>query len=421
MTNVADPQVLVVGAGPAGLAAALAMGERGVRGIAVIERDDAPGGLPRFCRHPGFGWEYARRIFSGPGFVRHLLERLKPFDVPIHCGVTMLSLQDGPSVTLTGPSAGYRTMRPRAVIVAAGIREASRGNRVIVGARPELGVLTTGQLQQSVARGLRFPDRMRRLVVVGTEHVAFSVVWTAREAGMKVTTMLGMEERVMSFAPAGWLARLAGIDIRLGCTSLEIEGDARCVTGLVVSTPRGYTRITCDGVIFTGSWIPEVAAFAGGGPEIDPLTGGLLIDQAMRTSIPGVFAAGNVLHPVESSGWAALEGRRAGHLVAEYLAGSISARQGSTRIETGPGLRYAVPQRWDETLPPLQDAPKLRPAVRSSSDVARGRVTLRAAGNLLWQGRSKQILRSRRLTLDLAALAGGTGQGDLMVDVEVSR
>ena len=399
-----DPEIVIVGAGPAGLAAALAMAERGVKNIAIIDRDDAPGGLPRFCGHPGFGWEYARRPLTGPGFVRYLLQRLAPFNIPIHLGTTMLSLAPGPTVTLTGPKIGYREISPRAVLIATGIREANRGNRVIVGPRPEYGVLTTGQLQQTVSRKARFPDWMKRVAVIGTEHVAFSAIWTAREAGLKVTTLLGPEDRVLSFPAVGWLAKLFGTDIRLGCADFEIEGNSQRLSAIVANTASGKIRVPCDGVIFTGGWIPEIASFGPSGPLVDRRTGGPVIDQAMRTSIPGIFAAGNVLHPVESSGWAALEGRRTGILVAMFLSGEISAEQGGCTIDLGSGLDYLVPQRWDPSLPGQANVPALRVSLRTSGDFPRARVSLRSDREILWQGAPSRLQRKRRIKLDLSAL-----------------
>jgi NADPH-dependent 2,4-dienoyl-CoA reductase/sulfur reductase-like enzyme len=404
MTADFNPEILIIGAGPAGLAAALAMAERGVRDIVIIDRDDAPGGLPRFCRHPGFGWEYARRPLSGPGFVRYLLHRLERFSIPIYLGTTMLSLAPGPTVTLTGPKTGYRKGAPKVVLIATGIREANRGNRVIVGPRPEFGVLTTGQLQQAVARGARFPDWMRRVAVVGTEHVAFSAIWTAHEAGLKVTTLLGPEDRIQSFAIAGWAARLFGIGVRVGCSDFRIEGDGQRLSAIIAKTASGRIVVPCDGVVFTGNWIPEIAAFGAEGPLIDSRTRGPVIDQAMRTSISGIFAAGNVLHPVESSGWAALEGQRAGALVAKYLEGKISAQQGMNEIKVGSGLEYIVPQRWDHALACEADIPGLRPTLRSSADFTRARLLLEADHSVLWRGKAKQQMRKRRLGLDLSAL-----------------
>src|SRR5919108_6061401 len=167
-----DPRVLIVGAGPAGLAAAHALSRRGIDNILIIDRDDEPGGLPRFCDHPGFGLEYARWLCTGPGFVKRLLRDLDGADVRIACRTTLLSLRDGPEAEIVGPTLGLRQLRPQAVILATGIREASRGNLAVPGGRAECGLLTTGQLQQMVARKVALPKHIKSIVIHGTEHVA---------------------------------------------------------------------------------------------------------------------------------------------------------------------------------------------------------------------------------------------------------
>ena len=295
----ADPRVLIVGAGPAGLAAAHALARQGIDGILVIDRDDEPGGLPRYCHHPGFGLEYARWPYTGPGFAKRLLSDLKGTDVRIECRTTLLSLRDGPEAELVGPAFGLRRMRPQAVIIATGIRESNRGNLAVPGGRAEAGILTTGQLQQIVARKVALPKHMKSIIVVGTEHVAFSAIWTARQAGLRVTTMIGDEDRIMSFAPLGALARVCGTAVLTGSSVREIETKGGAVVAAIVDTPQGTRRLATDGILFTANWIPETAALAGGPVALDARTAGPRIDQAMRTSGRGIFAAGNVLHGVE--------------------------------------------------------------------------------------------------------------------------
>lgn len=179
---IGNPRVLIVGAGPAGLAAAAELTRSGISDVLVIDRDDSPGGLPRFCHHPGFGLEYARWPYSGPAFARKMLGQLQGTPVRISMGTTLLSLENGPVCEVMGPEFGYARLEPQVVIVATGIREANRGNRVVPGVRPPQGILTTGLLQQLVHRNVRLPSSLRRLVVVGTEHVSFSAILTARHA-----------------------------------------------------------------------------------------------------------------------------------------------------------------------------------------------------------------------------------------------
>src|SRR5688572_5842002 len=195
-----DPDVLIVGAGPAGLAAAAALSAQGVENTLVIDRDEAPGGLPRFCPHPGFGLEYCRWPHTGPGFVARLLKDLRGRPVRIECATTLISLREGPHVEIVGPRFGLCVLRPRAVLLATGIRESNRGNLLIPGGRTEFGVMTTGQLQRIAACSGGLPDHLRALVVVGTDHVAFSALLTARHLGLSVRALVGEEDRVTSYA-----------------------------------------------------------------------------------------------------------------------------------------------------------------------------------------------------------------------------
>ena len=396
MEQIVDPRVLIVGAGPAGLAAAHALSKQGIGNIFVIDRDDEPGGLPRFCHHPGFGLEYARWPYTGPGFARRLLRDLHGADVRILSRTTLLSLRDGPEVEIVGPTTGLRRIRPEAVILATGIRESNRGNLAVPGGRAESGILTTGQLQQIVARKVALPARLKSVIVVGTEHVAFSAIWTARKAGLRVTAMIGAEDRIMSFAPFGTLGILLGTQVLTQSRLREIETKDGAVTGALVETPHGTQRLAADGIVFTANWIPETAALAGSPVALDPATRGPRIDQAMRTSGRGVFAAGNVLHGVESSGWCANEGRHAGDMVARYLRGEIGGDQAGAAIALSSHLDFIVPQLWDGAEgPPFN--------LRMKADVDGGTLALTAGDTILWSGNRRRLLRKRRISFRVNA------------------
>lgn len=314
-----DPEVLIVGAGPAGLAAAIELARRNVRDVLIIDRDDAPGGLPRFCAHPGFGIGYLAVPRSGPAFAAKLQRRVEEARIRILCNTTLIALDEGPVATIIGPEIGFQTLRPRAVLVATGVREANRGNRRVPGERPTKGVLTTGLLQQMVAREVRFPASMKSLVVVGTEHVSFSAILTARRAGLEVRTMIDDRKRVSSFTVASLLARLNGIDIRLETKLVSILADGDQVSGIVVDRCGTKQEIACDGVVFTAGWIPEVGALQAGPVPIEGATGGIEVDSTGQTSLTGIFAAGNVRYPLKASGSCARQGRRTGVVIADYL------------------------------------------------------------------------------------------------------
>jgi len=387
-----DSRVLIVGAGPAGLAAAHALGRQGIGDILVIDRDDEPGGLPRFCHHPGFGLDYARWPHTGPGFARRLLRDLEGTDVRILCRTTLLSLRDGPEAEIVGPATGLRRLRPQAVILATGIREANRGNLAVPGGRAESGILTTGQLQQMVARKVALPQHLKSVVVVGTEHVAFSALWTARKAGLRVTAMIGGEDRIMSFAPFGRLARLFGTSVMTRSRLREIEARDGAIVAAIVETPQGTQQLATDGIVFTANWIPETAVLAGSPVALDPRTAGPRIDQAMRTSSRAIFAAGNVLHGVESSGWCANEGHHAGTMVARFLRGEIGGDQAGAMIELSQDFDFIVPQLWN-------GAGGLPFNLRMKADVDGGTLALTVGDTCVWSGDRRRLLRKRRISI----------------------
>ncbi len=403
MTAVPDPDVVIVGAGPSGLAAARTLIECGVDDILLLDRDDAIGGLPRFCRHVGFGIEYSGRIESGPAFVRRLRKGLEHWRLRMLTQTTAIGIGAGPYVDVTSGASGPQRLRPRAVLIATGIGELPRGPRLIPGDRPQTGVLTTGLLQQMVARGVGQP--VGRMVVAGSEHVAFSAIMTARHAGGHAIAIVEPGDRIQSFALTGVLARfLFGVAIHRQTTIAEILGRERVET-VVLEGPGGTRKVACDSVLFTGGWRPEAAWLQGSGIAIDGHTGGPSIDQMMRTTLPGVFAAGNVLRGVESSGIAALEGARAAACAAAYLKGSLSGIIGQTRIDIGAQIHYVVPQRWalDEEEP--AGAPRLRPSLRVAANHGKARVRLCSDGQTLWESPFHRVLHGRRVSVSLASLS----------------
>jgi thioredoxin reductase len=407
-----EPELVIVGAGPAGLAAARAAAHEGVTDILVIDRDDAPGGLPRFCDHPGFGLEYAGWPYRGPAFVRRLMRDLGRTGAEVECGTTLTAFRAGPEIEIVGPRLGMRTVRPKALVLATGIREANRGNRMIPGGRPEHGILTTGQLQQLLARRVALPAHIRKLAVIGTEHVSFSALLTARHGGLEVSHLIDEEDAIRSFVPARWMARLFGADIVLGASLQEIVTRDERVTAVRCRTPDRIVEFACDGVVFTAGWIPEISALMESGMDIDPRSKGPVIDQAMRTSIPGIFAAGNMLRPVESSGWAANEGYRAGQMAARFIHDRLGARQGAIRLTAGDGVDYIVPQRWDPAL----SRNALRPSIRVSRDIGLARLRAIRDGATTWQGPVKRYRPCRRIKLDLEKIMK-EGAGDCQLAV----
>jgi hypothetical protein len=264
-------------------------------------------------------------------------------------------------------------------------------------------VLTTGQLQQIVARGGRFDGR--RAVVVGTEHVAFSPLATARHAGLRIVAMIGEDDRVMSFAAAGWIARALGVAIHLETRVAAIEGTQH-VEAVVIEGPAGTQRIACDTVIFSGDFVPDTGWLQHSELAIDPRTHGPMIDRYGRTNIKGVFAAGNMLRAVESSGRVANEARQVGFAVSRFLAENFATASAPMPIRIGGELAYVVPQLW--TFSETAEYGAIAPTARVARDVRRAHLRLLDGTRELWQGRAREFRRLRRIGLSHAIIDGLT-------------
>ncbi len=329
----------IVGAGPAGLAAAAVLRQRGVADIIVLERDGAPGGVPRWCAHSGFGVRDCHRPMTGPGYAAALARRARGVDLRLN--TTVLALEPGGRLLLS-TQAGLQTIAARTVLLASGVFESPRGVRLVSGTRP-WGVTTTGAFQEIVRATGRAP--FRRPVIVGAEWVSFSNLLAARHAGVRPLAMIEASDAPSVPWPIPALARLlGGVPLLLRTALVEIRGAER-VEAVLLRGPDGERVLACDGVIFSGAFIPEASLARAAGLRIDPGSAGPAIDQLWRCSDPAYFAAGNVLRAVESAGWSAAEGRAAAAAMIRALAGTLPPVEAAVEVRAEGRLRYVTPQR----------------------------------------------------------------------------
>src|SRR5215467_6202058 len=319
----AAADALVVGGGPAGLAAAAELRRLGAGRVLVAERDNEAGGIPRHSAHTGFGARDLRRVLSGPRYARRYADAAAAAGADIRVGTTVtgwggLSGAGGCyRVTLTS-AAGLDTVDARAVLLATGCRERPRTARLVPGDRPP-GVMTTGELQRRVyLGGQRLPGRA---LVVGAEHVSFAAVVTLAHAGAEVVALVTDRPRHTSFAAfalaASWRWR---VPVWASTAVRRASGRGRLDGAELADLTTGETRfVPCDLLVFTGDWIPDHELARAAGLEMDPGTGGPVVDTALETSVPGVFAAGNLVHAAETADIAALGGRHAARGIAAFL------------------------------------------------------------------------------------------------------
>lgn len=343
MTREVD--VLVIGAGPAGLAAAAFLAATGAGRVEVLDREQQAGGVPRHCAHGGFGtWLHP---LTGPAYARLLTDSALRAGAVVHTGVTVLDWADPrgmgrefdhgsaaptrgagncatsydgaalnqppdpalssqrPALGTVGP-AGPETIDARAVILATGARERPRAARLIPGTRPT-GIYTTGELQQAVhLHGQRIGTRA---VIVGAESVSYSAADTVRAGGADVVAMVTEADRAHTTRARAREARLLRrIPLLTQTTVAELLGHGR-LSGVRVRHRDGRTtELACDTVVFTGDFVPENELARRGGLTLAP-----------ETSRPGVFAAGGLLHPGQSAAEAARAGTQVALTVREWL------------------------------------------------------------------------------------------------------
>ncbi len=292
-------RVAVIGGGPAGLAAATELARRGVQ-VDLLDRLGQAGGVPRLCGHSPFGMREFGRILSGNAYANRLVSMAKAAGVRIHNRHAVTGIEDDLTLRLSTPD-GAVTLPADAVVLATGIREASRAERLLPGDRP-LGVVTTGALQDLwFARGAR---PFRRPVILGQELVAMSAILTCRQMGTPALALIRASKGPVAAAPLRWLPHVLRIPVIDQPIIDLIARDGRL--DRIVLSDR---EIAADGLVLTGDWRPEVGLARISGIAIDQATGGPAVDAGCRTSRAGVYACGNVLRGVRTAGQCWSEGR----------------------------------------------------------------------------------------------------------------
>jgi thioredoxin reductase len=332
---------VIVGAGPAGLAAAIELRRRGVRRVLVVDREEQAGGIPRHSAHIGFGLRDMYRVLTGPRYAARYVCLARAAGVELREATTVIGWSAPTTVRLSS-ARGLEEIAAGAVILATGCRERPRTARMVPGTRPR-GVLTTGALQQFV-----YVHRLpvgRRAVVVGAEHVGFSALLTLAHAGVTTVAMVTEHPRHQTYAPYKWLsASRLRVPILTSARVTEILGSRRVEAVEVTEVPTGAVRhLECDTIVFTGDWIPDHELARTGGLEMDAATRAPRIDGALRTSVRGVFAAGNLVHAAETADVAALSGRHAAAAVQRFLTSGSWPEQRPIPITCAPPVQWVSP------------------------------------------------------------------------------
>jgi NADPH-dependent 2,4-dienoyl-CoA reductase/sulfur reductase-like enzyme len=344
-------QVAIVGGGPSGLAAATELARLGVNDVWVLEREAVAGGIPRHCGHPPFGMREFHRCYTGPQYAKKLVDRAGSSGVRIVTGASVVKIDTG-GVLWISSEQGMQQLRAKRVLLCTGVRETPRSARLISGTRPA-GILTTGALQSMIYLKRQIP--CKRPIVVGTELVSFSALLTCRHAGIKPVAMLERSERITTWPASSLLPRILGVPLYRNTRVQAIQGTHRVERVQVCNENSDMLWLDCDGIIFSGQFIPESSLGRTGHLEIDPRTGGPRVNQLGQCSDPAYYACGNLLRPVETAGWCWREGVR----VAGTIAGDLdtAGQRHTTELKIvveGNAIKYVVPQ---QLMLPAADTP----------------------------------------------------------------
>ena len=343
--------LIVIGGGPAGLAAACAAWERGLRKILLAERDRELGGILNQCIHNGFGLHYFKEELTGPEYARRFIEQLADTGVEVRLDTMVLEVTPERQVHMVGRDTGYRVEEAKSIILAMGCRERTRGAIAIPGTRPA-GVLTAGAAQRYVNMEGWLPGR--RAVVLGSGDIGLIMARRMTLEGAKVLACV----EVMPYS--GGLNRNIvqclhdyDIPLYLSHTVTDVRGKNR-VEQVVVSQvdenrnpiPGTEMVFDCDTLLLSVGLIPENELTRQAGIEIDRRTNGAVVYENMETSLPGVFACGNVCHVHDLVDFVTAESRKAGAAAAQYVLDGGDASAGAVlEVKNGDGVTYTVPQR----------------------------------------------------------------------------
>lgn len=344
-------ELIVIGGGPAGLAAAYAAWNKGLRKIAVIERDKELGGILNQCIHNGFGLHYFKEQLTGPEYAQRFSDMVKSTGVEIFLDTMVLQVTNDKKVHVVSSSEGYRILEAKSIVLAMGCRERTRGAISIPGTRPA-GVLTAGAAQRYV--NIEGYMVGKRVVILGSGDIGLIMARRMTLEGAKVLACV----EVMPYS--GGLQRNIvqcledfNIPLYLSHTITDIKGKAR-VEQVVVSEvdenrrPIPGTQMTfdCDTVLLSVGLIPENELTRDAGIEMDTRTNGAVVLENRETSTEGVFACGNALHVHDLVDFVTAESMAAGEAAADYVQNGERSRSEVINVVTDSNIGYTVPQKF---------------------------------------------------------------------------
>ena len=387
-------ELVIIGGGPAGLAAAVAAHKAGVTDILILERDNELGGILNQCIHNGFGLHTFKEELTGPEYADRFIQQAKELNIPYKLNTMVLDLAPDKTVTAMNREDGLFQIKPKAVVLAMGCRERPRGALNIPGFRPA-GIYTAGTAQRLVNMEGFLPGR--KCVILGSGDIGLIMArrMTLEGAEVKVVAELmpysgGLKRNIVQCLDD------YGIPLKLSHTVVDIKGRER-VEAIVIAQvdeklrpiPGTEIEYECDTLLLSCGLLPENELSRAAGVDINPLTNGPRVNEQLETNVPGVFAAGNVLHVHDLVDFVSEEAGAAGRHAAAYIQGAAEVGGKELPIKTEGGVRYTVPV-------------KIRPEALDPE----GKVTIRFRVGAVYQNKriviyagDKQIFTKKRNVL----------------------
>jgi len=341
-----DVDLVLIGAGPAGLAAAISAKKNGVQNVVIVERNGWLGGILPQCIHDGFGLELFKEQLTGPEYAQRYIDELKELDIPCMLNSMVLEVTPDKKVFVASPE-GLVCFNAKALILAMGCRERTRGQICIPGTRPA-GVYTAGVAQNLI--NLKNVMVGKDVVILGSGDIGLIMARRLTLEGAKVHAVVEILPHTNGL-PRNIQQCLIDYDIPLllSYTVTEIHGQNR-VEAVTISPVDAdlkpingkEQRITCDTLLLSIGLIPENDLSKNFGVKLSPVTGGAVVDETLETSVSGVFACGNALHVHDVVDFVTLEAEKAGKSAAEYILGKTRKVE-RIPVEAGDGIRYVLP------------------------------------------------------------------------------
>ena len=347
MSEIRNKQVIIIGGGPGGLAAAAELKRNGIGDILILEREHSLGGILRQCIHDGFGLTRFGETLSGPEYAARFIDEVKAMGIEYVTDATVIGLTADKKVTAATRD-GLLIYQAKAVILAMGCRERTRGALSIPGERPS-GVFTAGVAQTYI--NLKNKMVGRHVIILGSGDIGMIMARRMTLEGAKVEAVFEIQP-YPSGLPRNIEQCLNDYDIPLylSRTVTKIKGhdsleavEVSQVDENLKPIPGTEKEYACDTLILSVGLIPENELSLMAGVELDPRTKGAVVDEFYQTTVPGIFAAGNVLHVHDLVDFVSLEAERLAKSAAQYVKDGLP--EAGIRVETGGLVGYTVPQK----------------------------------------------------------------------------